>query len=90
MVINGLGPAKQSLYLTVQFLMLGLLKMRYETIISELKKCKACILKRRGWQKRGMVPIVELVLARPSGLPVVSGGCIWEARVVPDCRANAP
>ena len=73
MVINGLGLAKQSLYLTVQFLMPGLLKMRYETIISELKKCKARILKRRGWQKQGMVPIVELVLARCSGLPVVSG-----------------
>ena len=47
--------------------------MRYETIISELKKCKACILKRKGWQKRGMVPIVELVLARCSGLLAMPG-----------------
>ena len=47
--------------------------MRYETIISELKECKACILKRKGWQKRGMVPIVELVLARRLGLLAMPG-----------------
>ncbi|PSQ87367.1 MAG: hypothetical protein BRD43_06075 [Bacteroidetes bacterium QS_4_64_154] len=73
MVINGLRLARQSLYLTPQFLMPGLLKIRYKTIISELKKCKACILKGRGWQKRGMVPIVGLARTRRSGLPIVLG-----------------
>ena len=59
--------------------------MRYETIISELKKYKACILKRKGVAKagdgsyRGVGP-------RPAlGPPSYA----WEVKVVPDCRANA-
>ena len=80
MVIDGLGLTKQSLYLTPQFLMPGLLKMRYETIISELKKCKACIFKKNGVAKagdgsyRGVGP--HPVLGPP--------GYAWEVKVVPD------